>query len=85
VDVTNTSTTGTLFLQGHLCVVNCRVTCCNHTPGVPNEALDREDSKERKRRKEKEWYATMSQEKKDELNRKRRERRQQKNVHASGK
>jgi hypothetical protein len=40
---------------------------------------------ERKILKEKERYAAMSQEKKDELNRKRRERRKQKNVHASGK
>jgi hypothetical protein len=44
----------------------------------------REDPKNRKRRKEKERYAAMSQEK-DELNRKRRERRKQKNVPGSSK
>jgi hypothetical protein len=45
---------------------------------------DREDPKDRKRRKDKEWYAAMAQEK-DELNRNRREKRKQKNVQASGK
>jgi hypothetical protein len=46
---------------------------------------DREDPKDRKRRKDKERYAAMPQEKKDELNRNRREKRKLKNVQASGK
>lgn len=86
-DVTNTNTISNLlckvtpvYSSANMCIHQCYIPA---VLGVPSgEGPNREDSKERRRRKDKERYEAMSHEKKDELNSRRRERRKQKKEHA---